>query len=291
MFFPRAASTARRSRDITAADGVTHVGGRTSTPFFGTSAAAPHAAAIAGARAARATPGATIADVARGVRRDRAGPRARRASTPAPATACCAPTSVLAYTGATPQPLVQAPAADGDARRPATATRTSKPGETGDAARAGDQRRRRHRDRRQRDASRTGDPQATVTPRSRSYGDLPRGRDTARGLHARARRRATRSASACRLTVRVTFAGVLSPTTATFTVADRPARRRPRSASPTPGPPVPIPDDERARRVGDDPGHRRRLRVQADVLDRRRDVHDHDAVDDRRASTTPSSPT
>ena len=110
----------------------------------------------------------------------------RRASTTAPATGSCAPTSVLAYTGATPQPLVRAqqptvtPATgDGDAyleaggERHGAACRSTNVG-------------RRHGDRHQRDRHARGDPQATVTPRSRSLRRPAARRDHRARLHARA---------------------------------------------------------------------------------------------------------
>ena len=125
MFFP--APAVRPKPDFTAADGVSTSLGDFS-PFFGTSAAAPHAAAIAalvlsgnpGATSAevRAAFSATALDLAPAGIDNRTGGGLLRAD------------RVLAYTGTTPQPLVHAGApvvavtsGDGDAYL--------EPGETG----------------------------------------------------------------------------------------------------------------------------------------------------------------
>ena len=140
--------------------------------------------------------------------------------------------SVLAYTGATPQPLVRAQqpdvtpvTGDGDAYL--------EPGETAHAAAAGDQRRRRHRDRRQRHGH-DRRPQAMVTPRRAAYGDMAAGATRRAGLPARARA-GYPLGKRVRLAVRVTFAGVLSPTTRDVDGADRPAGGDAVKRSPTPG--------------------------------------------------------
>ena len=92
-------------------------------------------------------PTATVADVREAFDGHRARPRARRASTRAPATASCAPTR-SSSTPARRRSRSSGPAADGhhrDRRR-----RLPRAGGDRDAARAGDQRRRRDGDRHQR---------------------------------------------------------------------------------------------------------------------------------------------
>ena len=149
---------------------------------------------------------------------------------------------VLAYTGATPQPLVQGagrptvtPATgDGDAYLEAGETGTLHMPVTnaGDGTATGIS-----------VTVTTGDPLVTVTPRSRAYGDLragakPPATSRSRSAHLPARQ-------AVRLAVRVTFAGVLSPTTPTFKLATgQPATTAQRFAYT--GPPVAIPDDARS---------------------------------------------
>ena len=79
----------------------------------------------------------------------------------------------------------------------------------------------------------------------------------------------------------MTFAGVLSPTSATFSVpTGQPATtgatlrlHRPRGGDPR---------RQHRRRHGDDPGHRRRLRVEDHVLGRRHDLQRGPGLDDRR---------
>ena len=167
----------RQKPDITAADGVS-----TSladfTPFFGTSAAAPHAAAIA-ALVLSGNPGAgtdeirdafdaTALDLAPAGVDGRTGHGLVRAD------------GVLAYTGVTPQPLVRAGSpivtpltGDGDAY--------VEPGETATVAlpvtNVGD-------------GTATGvsviatsaDPQARITPRAQSYGTIAAGEMVSRNF-------------------------------------------------------------------------------------------------------------
>jgi subtilisin-like proprotein convertase family protein len=232
------AEIVRQKPDITAADGVT-----TSLddfdPFFGTSASAPHAAAIA-ALVLSGNPGATTADL-----RDafdstaldlapagvdgRTGHGVIRAD------------RVLAHTGATPQPLVRAGSptvtpvtGDGDPYL--------EPGEAATVAipvtNAGD-------------GTATGisvtatatatDTQVTLTPRAQSYGNLAAGATRSRNF------RLTLPADyplgkRVPVAVRVTFAGVLSPTSSTVTVKTG----QPAAAATTfayAGAPVAIPDN------------------------------------------------
>ena len=86
----------------------------------------------------------------------------------------------------------------------------------------------------------TPDADRRSRPRTRAYGDLPPGATVSRDFTL------TLAAShplgkACRLAVRVTFAGVLSPTQATFKVGAGQPATTPVKFSYT-GPPVPIPD-------------------------------------------------
>lgn len=229
----------RQKPDITAADGVTTtVPGF--APFFGTSAAAPHAAAIAGL-VLSGNPGvrtadlreaftATAVDLAPGGADSRTGAGVVRAD------------AVLDYTGATPQPLVRAHApkispltGDGDAYL--------EPGETGaltlPVTNEGD-------------GTATGisvtatvhEPRATLTPRAQSYGSLDAGASRERTFQV-ALAPDYPLGKRLGLNVRVTFAGVLSPTTGSFSVATGE-----RAATPTTfayaGSPVAIPDNSAA---------------------------------------------
>ena len=239
------------------------------TPFFGTQ----RRRAARGRDRRRSCCPATRGDRgrgARGIRRDRAGSRAGGRRTTAPATGILRADSVLEYTGGTPQPLVRAQqprwapiTGDGDA--------FLEPGESATLARPGDQRGRRHGDRRQRHRpprrpARGGDAAQSSLRRPRRR-ERPRRADFTLALAA-----TYPLGKRVPLTVRVTFAGVLSPTIATFSRADRASRRRRRASSPTPGPAVPIPDDSTVGATVTIPVTGRRLRVEADVLGRRRDL-------------------
>ena len=225
----------RQKPDLTAADGTnTSVDGF--DPFFGTSAAAPHAAAIAGL-VLSGNPGATETEIreafdATAFDLAPAGVDGRTG------TGVIRADRTLAYTGATPQPLVEAGApqvtpvtGDGDAYlEPGEAATVALP-----ATNAGD-------------GTATGvsvtvtdaDPQTTITPRAQSYGTLAPGTTRSRTF------RLTLGAGyplgkPVALAVRVTFAGVLSPTSDRLTVATgQPAATATTFAYD--GPPVAIPD-------------------------------------------------
>ena len=219
----------RQKPEITAADGVV-----TTVPgfarFFGTSAAAPHAAAIAGL-VLSGNPTATETDLRAGLRGDRARPRPRGRRQPhRPRHHPRRPRARVHgrhAAAARPRP---AAAAGRDHRR-----RRRLPGA------GGDRRRSRSRSTNVGDGTATGisvtatsdDPLAVLTPRNRNYGDLPAGASTVARLHARARRRLParqarpdhrprdlrRRALADHRDVHASPPG---------------SRRRPRSASPTP---------------------------------------------------------
>jgi subtilisin-like proprotein convertase family protein len=223
----------RQKPDITAADGVnTSVEGF--ELFYGTSAAAPHAAAIA-ALVLSGNPGIDPAEVREALTRtaiDIAAPGVDGRSGHGVVLA----DRVLEYTGASPQPLAVAEkptvtSADGDA--------FVKPGETatlelpvvnaGDAAAVSTS-----------VVLTTPTPGVTITPRSRSYGTLDKG--------AQASRTFTFSVPATHelgapvvFNARVTYAGVHSPSTATFPIEiGQPSEETVNFAYA--GAPVPIPD-------------------------------------------------
>jgi hypothetical protein len=227
----------RQKPDITAADGVnTSVDGF--APFFGTSAAAPHAAAIA-ALVLSGNPGATTADV-RGAFNataldltpagvdNRTGHGILRAD------------RVLAYTGATPQPLVKAGSptvtpvtGDGDAfLEPGESATVALPAtNAGDGTATGVN-----------VTATTSDAQVTLTPRAQSYGNIAAGATKSRnwtltlGADYPLGKRVP-------LAVHVAFAGRLSPTSATFAIpTGKPAENATTFAYG--GPPVAIPDDD-----------------------------------------------
>jgi subtilisin-like proprotein convertase family protein len=235
--FTHTGGTLRHKPDITAADGVS-TGLAEFDPFFGTSAAAPHAAAIA-ALVLSGNPDATTADVRRAFNAtaldlapagvdNRSGHGVIRAD------------RVLSYTGATPQPLARASgvrvlsaSGDGDA--------FLEPGETAAVAvtvtNAGD-------------GPATGvnvtvstnDSRATVTPHAQSYGTIASGATATRNYSV-ALSRTYPNGKPFQLTVKAAFAGRLSPTTRTFNLTTgRPAATVTTFAYT--GPPVAIPDDD-----------------------------------------------
>ncbi len=229
--------TVRQKPDVTAADGVsTAVNGF--SPFFGTSAAAPHAAAVA-ALVLSGNPGATTADVreafdATALDLTPAGVDSRSGFGVIRAD------RVLAYTGATPQPLVVTGdptvtpvTGDGDAYL--------EPGESATVAVPAVN---------QGDGTATGvsvrlvstDPLVTVTPRTRAYGSIAAGASKSKPFTV-ALAASYPLGKRVQLTATVTFAGVLSPRTTTVTVPTGQPASAPTTFSYT-GPVVPIPDDD-----------------------------------------------
>ncbi len=228
----------RQKPEFTAADGVVTSLAAPFARFFGTSAAAPHAAAIAGL-VVSGNPGASEPELREAFERtaldlvptgvdSRTGHGIIRAD------------SVLEYTGATPQPLVRA---DQPTITPTTGDGDVyiEPGETGalrvPVTNVGD-------------GTATGvsvtvtssDPQITITPRSRAYGDLPSQASTARDYTIALDDEYPLGKRAS-VAVRVTFAGVLSPTNATFTLATGQPATTPRRFAFTGPNPVAIPDN------------------------------------------------
>jgi hypothetical protein len=225
----------RAKPDFTAADGVTtSVDGF--DPFFGTSAAAPHAAAIAGL-VLSGNPGIT-ADEVRDAFNHTALDLAPAGADNRTGRGILRADRVLAYTGATPQPLVRAaatsitPRGDGDAYfEPGEHGRVGlRATNVGDGTAGGVSVR-----------VRTDDARATVTPPSRSYGDLAPGAGKTMGF-ALALAHNYPAGRPVQLEVRLTFVGTLSPVTMHLTVpTGQPAASATTFAYD--GPPVPIPDD------------------------------------------------
>ncbi|MEU8659771.1 S8 family serine peptidase [Actinoplanes philippinensis] len=235
--FSSTGGSVRAKPQITAADGVaTTVAGF--QPFYGTSAAAPHAAAIA-ALTLSGNPGLTNDDI-----------RAALTGTALDLTPAGADNRtgsgviradlVLRNTGATPQPLVRAgtpvttpTTGDGDPfLEPGEQATVSLPAENiGDGTATG--------------VSVVVDsdsPLATITPRSRSYGSIAAGA-------AKSRDYTLKLAAGyplgrpVRLSVRVTFAGTLSPTTGSVSVATGQPSTTVRNFAYT-GAVLPIPDND-----------------------------------------------
>ena len=200
----------RQKPDLTAADGVlTSVSGF--DPFFGTSAAAPHAAAIAGL-VLSGNPGIDPAEV-----RDALISTAIDIGAPGvdPVTGhgVILADRVLGYTGASPQPLAVAEtpkvsADDGGAFIDPgdTATVSLPVTNIGDGTAVSTS-----------VVLTTTTPGVTVTPRAQSYGTIPKGETVIKEY------KITVPAShevgvPIQFSTRVTFAGVFSPRTSTFTV-------------------------------------------------------------------------
>ncbi|WP_229069042.1 S8 family serine peptidase [Actinoplanes sp. DH11] len=235
--FSSTGGTVRAKPDITAADGVnTTVAGF--APFFGTSAAAPHAAAIA-ALALSGNPGmtgdeiraaltGTALDLAPAGYDNRTGHGVIRADL------------LLRNTGATPQPLVRpgtpavTPATgDGDAylEPGERATVTLPVRNAGDGTATGVN-----------VVVETDDPRAVVTPRARSYGTIAAGATKSRDYTLRLAADYPLGRPVT-LRIRATFAGVLSPTTSTEVVSTGQPSATVRDFAYT-GPVVPIPDND-----------------------------------------------
>ncbi|MEV4422237.1 S8 family serine peptidase, partial [Patulibacter sp. NPDC049589] len=222
---------------MAAADGVT-----TSipdfAPFFGTSAAAPHAAAIA-ALALSGNPGMTNAEI-RAALNSTALDLAPAGYDNRSGHGVIRGDLVLRNTGATPQPLVRAgtptitPATgDGDAYlEPGEQATVALPAENvGDGTATGVN-----------VVVDSDDPRATVTPRAASYGNIAAGASRSRNY------RLTLAADyplgrPVTLSVRTSFAGILSPTTSTVVVpTGQPSTAV--SDFAYSGTPVPIPDND-----------------------------------------------
>ena len=234
--FSATGGTVRLKPDFTAADGV-----RTSVdgfdPFFGTSAAAPHLAAIAGLIAS-GNPGIGTAEV-----REAFAAAALDLSPagidPRTGAGIVRADLALRYTGATPQPLVTAGTptltaeegdGDGYLERGETGTLDLPVTNTGDGTATGVS-----------VVLTDADPLTTITPRNRAYGNLAAGATKTKPFQVELA--ATYPVGKpLALTARVTFAGRLSPTTTTVRLpTGQPA------AAPTDfayaGPPVTIPDN------------------------------------------------
>lgn len=200
----------RQKPDITAADGV-----RTSVdgfdPFFGTSAAAPHAAAIAGL-VLSGNPGIDPAEVREALVStaiDIAEPGVDGRSGHGVILA----DRVLAFTGASPQPLA---VAETPKVTPDSGSEYLQPGDTatvslpvtnvGDGTAVSTS-----------VVLTTSTPGVTVTPRAQSYGTIPRGETVVKDYTITVP--STHQVGVpVQFATRVTFAGTLSPRTSTFSV-------------------------------------------------------------------------
>ncbi|MFD1149320.1 S8 family serine peptidase [Saccharothrix hoggarensis] len=226
----------RQKPDLTAADGVqTSVPGF--NPFFGTSASAPNAAAIAGL-VLSGNPGlspaevreamtATAIDIAEAGADNRTGAGVVRADL------------VLAYTGASPQPLAKAlkPSVVNDSdgsqylKPGTTATLTVPVRNSGDGLAASTSL-----------VLTTPTAGVTIAPRSKHYGNVEVGQTVTNTFQVTLPA-TTQVGSAVRLDARVTFAGSTSPTTSTFTLTvGEPSRETKTFAYE--GPVVAIPDND-----------------------------------------------
>ena len=214
--FSASGGETRQKPDITAADGV-----RTSVPgfttFFGTSAAAPHAAAIAGL-VLSGNPGidpAEVRDALISTAIDIAAPGVDSRSGHGVVLA----DRVLGYTGASPQPLavVDEPkvAADdgGEYLDPGdTATISLPVTNIGDGTAVSTS-----------VVVTTSTPGVTVTPRAQSYGTIPKG-ETVVKEYGISIPESFPIGETINFATRVTFAGVFSPRTSTFSaVVGRPS--------------------------------------------------------------------
>lgn len=230
------AEEVRQKPDLTAADGVsTTVPGF--DPFFGTSAAAPNAAAIAGLILS-GNPGlspaevkealvATAIDIAEAGVDNRTGAGVVRADL------------ALAYTGASPQPLARAqrPTVVNDAdgsqylKPGTTATVTVPVTNTGDGTAAST-------------SLVLTSPTAgvTIAPRSRYYGNIEVGQTVTTAFKVTVPATAG-IGTGVRLDARVTYAGSTSPTTGSFTLTVGEPSREAKTFAYS-GPVVAIPDND-----------------------------------------------
>lgn len=225
----------RQKPDLTAADGVqTSVAGF--NPFFGTSASAPNAAAIAGL-VLSGNPGlspaevreamtATAIDIAETGVDNRTGAGVVRADL------------VLAYTGASPQPLAKAakPSVVNDSdgsqylKPGTTATVTVPVVNSGDGTAASTSL-----------VLTTPTAGVTIAPRSKYYGNVEVGQTVTNTFKVTVPETA-RVGTAVKLDARVTFAGSTSPTTSAFTLTVGEPSRDTKTFAYS-GPVVAIPDN------------------------------------------------
>jgi subtilisin-like proprotein convertase family protein len=200
----------RQKPDITAADGVlTSVPGF--DPFFGTSAAAPHAAAIAGL-VLSGNPGIDPAEVREALVNTAIDIGAPGVD-PVSGHGVVLADRVLAYTGASPQPLAVAQVPKvrandgGDFIEPGdTATISLPVTNIGDGTAVSTS-----------VVVTTATPGVTVTPRAQNYGTIPKGETVIKEYRITVP--ATHQVGVpIQFATRTTFAGVFSPRTSAFTV-------------------------------------------------------------------------
>ncbi len=225
----------RQKPDITAADGVqTSVPGF--NPFYGTSAAAPNAAAIAGLILS-GNPGLSPAEVREALTSTAVDVVAPGVDNRSGAGVVLAD-RVLSHTGASPQPLPKAGAptlrndSDGSPylKPGTTATLTVPVTNTGDGASTSTSL-----------VLSTPAPGVTIAPRAKSYGTIDVGQ-TAVNTFKIAVPAAAALGLPVRIDARLTFAGSLSPTSTRFSlVVGRPSTEVTSFAYA--GAPVPIPDN------------------------------------------------
>jgi subtilisin-like proprotein convertase family protein len=200
----------RQKPDVTAADGVlTSVDGF--NPFFGTSAAAPHAAAIAGL-VLSGNPGIDPAEV-REALTSTAIDLGAPGVDPVTGYGVILADRVLGFTGASPQPLAVAETpkvtADdgGDFIDPGDTATVSLPvTNVGDATAVSTS-----------VVLTSSTPGVTITPRAQSYGAIPRGETVVKDYKVKVP--STHEVGVpIQFATRVTFAGVFSPKTSAFSV-------------------------------------------------------------------------
>jgi subtilisin-like proprotein convertase family protein len=235
--FSSTGGVVRNKPEITAADGVlTSV--PDFAPFFGTSAAAPHAAAMA-ALALSGNPGMTNAEI-RAALTGTALDLAPTGYDNRTGNGVVRADLLLRNTGATPQPLVRAgtptvtpTTGDGDAYlEPGENATVALPAmNVGDGTATGVS-----------VVVDTDDPRATVTPRAASYGNIAAGASKSKNytLKLAAGYPLGRPVT---LAVKISFAGYLSPTTSSVVVPTGQPSATVRDFAYT-GAPLPIPDND-----------------------------------------------